>query len=118
MFTYSFNNREKVLLVILACMLIGVFYYFVIQVPVTDRIILSVRVKFTVVVVGMCIKNIVIHLYSYRFLSYFSTCRHTVNEKHLDVIFAYITCKKHTVAHFAAKLCRLKVCNNNNALAD
>lgn len=38
MFTYSFNNREKVLLVILACMLIGVFYYFVVQVPVTDRI--------------------------------------------------------------------------------
>ena len=38
MFTYSFNNREKVLLVILACMLIGVFYYFVVHVPVTDRI--------------------------------------------------------------------------------
>lgn len=38
MFTYSFSNREKALLIVLLCMLLGVFYYFVVQVPVSTRI--------------------------------------------------------------------------------
>ena len=37
MFTYSFSDREKTLLVVLLCMLLGVFYYFVVQVPVSTR---------------------------------------------------------------------------------
>ncbi len=37
MFTYSFSDREKALLIVLLCLLLGVFYYFVVQVPVSTR---------------------------------------------------------------------------------
>ena len=66
----------------------------------------------------MCIKYVLIHITTSYFLSYFSTCRHTVNKQHLNIVIAYIACEEHTIAHFTAKLCRLKVCYNNNLFAD